>query len=302
LAFQEVLKAKDAQMKLKFADRFPTRLPDSTADVPSHMFHRIQLKDPNKVNNGKGYAAPKRYQESWKRLLDDHLKAGRIRPSSSEYTSPAFCVPKEIAGVPDLTVDPHWVNDYRALNSNTIRDSFPLPRVDDILTDCGKGKVFGKMDMTNSFFQTRVHPDDIHLTAVRTLWGLYEWTVMPQGGCNAPATHQHWMTDALRELISKICHVYLDNIIIWLQTMEEHEQNCTAVLEALRKASIYCNQAKSNLFATELCFLGQIISDAGIKPDPRKTDGIASWPQPTSGDSWDSPNMSLPSYQHSPNI
>jgi hypothetical protein len=143
LSFQEVLKAKDAKMKLKFADRFPLRLPDSTADVPGHMFHRIRLKDPTKVNNGKGYAAPKKYQESWKRLLDDHLKAGRIRPSSSEYASPAFCVPKYIAGVPDLSVDPRWVNDYRALNSNTVRDSFPLPRVDDILADW-KAAWFGR--------------------------------------------------------------------------------------------------------------------------------------------------------------
>jgi hypothetical protein len=120
LSFQEVLKAKDAKMKLKFTDRFPLRLPDSTADVPGHMFHRIRLKDPTKVNNGKGYMAPKKYQESWKRLLDDHLKAGRIRPSSSEYASPAFCIPKYIAGVPDLSVDPRWVNNYRALNSNTV--------------------------------------------------------------------------------------------------------------------------------------------------------------------------------------
>jgi hypothetical protein len=190
LSLQEALAAKDAQMKLRFADRFPLRIPDSTAEIPGHMFHRIRLKDPTKVNNGKGYAAPKKYQESWKRLLDEHLMAGHLRPSSSEYASPAFCVPKYIAGVPDLTVDPCWVNDYRALNSNTVRDNFPLPCVEDILADCGKGKIFGKMDMTNSFFQTRVHPDDIHLTAVRTLWGLYEWTVMPQGGCNAPATHQ----------------------------------------------------------------------------------------------------------------
>jgi hypothetical protein len=77
------------------------------------------------------------------------------------------------------------------------------------------------------------------------------------------------MTDALQELISKICHVYLDDIIIWSQTMEEHERNCAAILEVLHKASIYCNQAKSNLFTTELCFL------------PRKTDCIAAWPQPT---------------------
>jgi hypothetical protein len=89
------------------------------------------------------------------------------------------------------------------------------------------------------------------------------------------------MTDALQELIGKICHVYLNDIIIWSQTLEEHEWNCTAILKALRKASIYCNQAKTNLFATELCFLGHIVSSTGIKPDPQKTDRIAAWPQPT---------------------
>jgi len=169
LAFQELLKEKDVEMKLKFADWFPLRLPDSTDNIPGHMFHHIRLKDPTKVNNGRGYAAPKKYQEPWKRLLDDHLKAGRIRPSSSKFASPAFCVPKYIAGIPDLTVNPWWVNGYWALNSNTVRDNFPLPCIDDILTDCEKGKIFGKMDMTNSFFQTQVHPDDIHLTAVGPL-------------------------------------------------------------------------------------------------------------------------------------
>ena len=134
--------------------------------------------------------------------------------------------------------------------------------------------------MTNSFFQMQVHPDDIHLTTIRTLWGLYEWTIMPQGGCNAPATHQCRMTDALREHIGKICHVYLDNIIIWSQTLEEHKRNCKTILEALQEASIYCNEAKSNLFTTELCFLRHIILGVGIKPDPHKTDRIATWPQP----------------------
>ena len=79
------------------------------------------------------------------------------------------------------------------------------------------------------------------------------------------------MTNALQELIGKICHVYLNDIIIWSQTLEEHEQNCTTILEALRKASIYCNWVKSNLLATELYFLGHIISGTGIKPNPHKT-------------------------------
>ena len=88
------------------------------------------------------------------------------------------------------------------------------------------------------------------------------------------------MTDALQELIGNICHVYLDDIIIWSQNLEEHERNCITILEALCKASIYCNQAKSNLFATELSFLRHIVSAMGIRPDPRKTDRITMWPLP----------------------
>ena len=281
ISFQEKLAKKDLEMKKKYEDRFPLRLPDTSTDVPDHIYHRIRLKDPNKTMKGRGYSAPKKYHDSWKNLLDEHLKAGRIRPSSSEHSSPAFCVPKYRNGVPDMTVPPRWVNDYRELNANTIKDNFPLPRIDDILADCAKGKIFGKMDMTNSFFQTRVHPDDIYLTAVRTPWGLYEWVVMPMGGCNAPSTHQRRMTDALRELIGKICHVYLDDIIIWSQTVEEHEMNISRVLEALRKANLYCNGSKTTLFSTEISFLGHKISAAGIQADPRKVDRILDWPQPT---------------------
>ena len=281
ISFQEQLNKKDAEMKQRFSDRFPLRLPDTTTEVPDHIYHRIRLKDPNLTVKGRGYSAPKKYHDPWKKLLDEHLQAGRIRPSSSEHASPSFCVPKYRDGVPDLTIPPRWVNDYRELNSNTIRDNFPLPRVDDILSDCARGKIFGKMDMTNSFFQTRVHPDDIHLTAVRTPWGLYEWTVMPMGGCNAPSTHQRRMTDALRELIGKICHVYLDDIIIWSQTIEEHEANITKVLEALRRANLFCNGSKTTLFSTEISFLGHKISAEGIQADPRKINRILEWPQPT---------------------
>ena len=118
---------------------------------------------------------------------------------------------------------PRWVNDYRALNANTVLDSYPLPRVDDILTDCAKGKIWSKLDMTNSFFQTRVHPDDIPLTAVTTPFGLYEWTVMPQGLKNTPLIHQRRMNSALREHIGKFCHIYIDDIVIWSSSIDEHK-------------------------------------------------------------------------------
>jgi hypothetical protein len=95
-----------------------------------------------------------------------------------------------------------------------------------------------------------VHPDDIQYTAIATPLGLYEWTVMPQGGTNAPATHQRCMYLALKKYIGSICHVYLDDIIIWSQSMEEHENNLRLVLEALRPSHLYCSPKKTTLFAT----------------------------------------------------
>jgi hypothetical protein len=136
-----------------------------------------------------------------------------------------------------------------------------LPRIDDILADCARGKVWGKIDMTNSFFQTLVNPDHIKYTATLTPFGLWEWVVMPMGLRNSPATHQRRVMLALKDLIGKICHVYLDDIIIWSSSVTEHRVNVTAVLEALRAAELYCSAKKSTLFETEIDFLGHHISE-----------------------------------------
>ena len=180
----------------------------------------------------------------------------------------------------DPTVLPRWVNDYRALNENTVPDHYPLPCIETILSDCAKGSIWGKIDMTNSFFQTWVHPDDVKFTAVMTPFGLYEWVVMPMGCRNAPATHQRRMNQALRKYIGKICHVYLDDIVIWSSSIEEHRRNVRTILQALRDADLYCSEKKSQLFTTELDFLGHHISQRGIAPDERKVEKIRNWPVP----------------------
>lgn len=177
---------------------------------------------------------------------------------------------------------PRWVNDYRILNKHTVPDRHPLPKISDILADCAKGKIWGKLDMTNLFFQTRVHPDNVPYTAVTTSFGLYEWLVMPQGGCNAPATHQRRMFDALRPLIGNICHVYLDDIIIWSQSLEKHRRNVETVLLALREHHLYASLKKTTLFAIEIDFLGHHISGKGIEADPKKVEKILDWPIPKS--------------------
>ena len=128
---------------------------------------------------------------------------------------------------------PHWVNDYHVLNSNTVLDLYPLLHVDDILADCAKGCIWSHLDMMNSFFQTQVHPDDVHLTVVTTPFGLYEWMAMPQGLKNAPPIHQHRMNAALCSFIGKICHIYIDNIVIWSNMIQEHVKHIDIIMKAL---------------------------------------------------------------------
>lgn len=175
--------------------------------------------------------------------------ASQIQPSSSAHFSPAFIISKA-----DPIVLPCWVNDHCQLNLNTIPDSHPLPCIDEILWDYAKGKLFGKIDMTNSFFQTKVHSDNIHLTTSLTSWRLYKWSIMPMGVWNAPSCHQHCITGVLHHLIRKICHIYLNDIIIWSQTLTEHETNVCKVLEALWATSLYCLPKKTswNCIACEL--------------------------------------------------
>jgi hypothetical protein len=114
--------------------------------------------------------------------------------------------------------------------------------------------------MTDSFFHTKMDPDSIHLTAVTTLLGLYEWLVMPQGLRNAPPVHQRWVTAALCPFLEIFAHIYLDDIIIWSNSLEEHTAQIKLVMDTLRKARLYCNAKKSKFYLTELVFLGHQIS------------------------------------------
>jgi hypothetical protein len=134
--------------------------------------------------------------------------------------------------------------------------------------------------MTNSFFQTRLHLDSVKYTAVNTPFGLYEWLVMPMGLHNSPAVHQCCVLAALHNLIGSICHVYLDNIIIWFDIIEEHKVNVMLVLEALCLAHLYCSLKKSSLFCIEVDFLSHHISEWRIEAYKMKVEQIINWPTP----------------------
>jgi len=189
LELQQKYNALEEKLKTEFKETFEP-IPH-VHNLPDDVYCRIKLKDATKTISKRTYGCLRKYREAWKTLIDKHIDSGKIRLSNSEFASPSFIIPKM-----DPTALPRWVNDYRELNSNVVIDSRPLPRVDDILVDCAKGKIWAVFDMTDSFFQTRVHPDDIHLTAVTTPFGLYEWTVMPMGYRNAPSIHQLVMQTA----------------------------------------------------------------------------------------------------------
>ena len=222
-------------------------------EFPTDVYCRIQLKDTTKSITTRTYSSPQKYQEAWQILLKHHEDARWIQPSNSSSASPYFLVPKT-----DSIVLPHWVNDYQVLNSNMVLDSYPLPHVDDILADCAKGHIWSHLNMTNLFFHTRVHPDDIYLMVVTTPFGLYEWMVMPQGLKNSPPIHQCRMNTTLHPLIGKICHIYIDDIVIWSNTIAEHVKHIDMVMKSLIASCLFCNPKKCDFYLTEMDFLGHL--------------------------------------------
>lgn len=238
LTFRQRVAIMESNLLSNFQDVFQP-LPHVN-NLPQNVTARIKLRNAEQTIKTRTYTCPRKFWDVWKTLIRQHLNSGHIRPSCSPHASPAFIIPKA-----DPSVLSRWVNDYRQLNKNTIADSHPLLRIDDILNDCTKGKIWGTIDMTNSFFQTHMEPADIPLTAVSTPFGLFKWTVMPMGLKNAPAIHQWRVTVALHPWIGKICHIYLDNVVVWSNTVEEHLVNVRTILQALQEAGLYCNPQKN---------------------------------------------------------
>jgi len=226
LAGEEQLERLGSEIKLLYADVFKP-IPH-VDEMLSSVLCKISLKDANKTISARSYSCPCKFCDAWSTLIQQHLDAGRIRPSSLAHASLAFLIPKA-----DTTDLPCWVNDYCQLNSNTVTDSHPLPRMDDILADAGQGKIWSKLDMTDSFFHMKMDPDSIALTAVTTPLGLYEWMVMPQGLQNAPPVHQWQVMAVLRPFLVRFAHIYLDDIIIWSNSLEEHTRHIKLIMDTL---------------------------------------------------------------------
>lgn len=207
--------------------------------------------------------------------VETNLRKGFIRRSTSSAGSPVLFVCKK-TGELRLCVD------YRGLNAITKKNRYPLPLFDDLLDRVQGCKVFSVLDLKNAFNLIRVRDGDEWKTAFRTHLGLFEYTVMPFGLTNAPGIFQGFIQDTLRNLLDVVCVVYIDDILIFSRTPEEHEHHVKLVLNRLHEAGLFANAKKCAFEQSEVEYLGYLLSSDGIKMHPRKLETIADWPTPAS--------------------
>ena len=160
--------------------------------------------------------------------------------------------------------------DYRALNRQTIRDRYPLPRIDDLLDRLGKARHFTTLDLASGYHQIAVKDEDIPKTAFRTQRGQFEFVVMPFGVTNAPATFQRMMNSIFKEELDDSVLVYLDDILIFSRTLQEHIQHIRGALEKLRAAQLYARLHKCAFFQQKVEYLGFDVSSPGDSTKSRK--------------------------------
>jgi len=210
-----------------------------------------------------------------KKQLTDLIDSEFIQPSKSPYGAPILFVRKK-DGKLRMCVD------YRALNKITVKNRYPLPRVDDLMDQLHGATVFSKLDLQSGYWQIRIAKDDVPKTAFRTRYGHYEWKVMPFGLTNAPATFQALMNNILQPYLDKFVVVYLDDILIYSKSPEEHLQHIDQVLQVLQDNQLYVGLDKCAFGLSQIDFLGHIIGADGIKPDPKKITAVTEWPVPNS--------------------
>ena len=197
-----------------------------------------------------------------------------LQPSHSPYAAPVVLIEK-----PDGSV--RFCVDYRKLNEVTVKDTYPLPRMDDLLGVLHGKKFFTALDLESGYWQIPMAEADKHKTAIITPVGLYEWNTMPFGLMNAPAVFQRAMDYMLAGAKWNHCLVYLDDVLVCSETFEEHLGHLDDVFSRMVRANFKLKPSKCRLMPKELLFLGHLISEQGIRPNPAKVAVLAAWPRPT---------------------
>ena len=232
-----------------------------------------------KLNNEEPFKEPYRrippaLIEEVREHIQEMLQAGAIRDSESPYSSNVVIVRKKDGSI-------RFCVDFRKLNSRTVQDAYAIPRIEDSLHLLSGTKYFSKLDLRSGYWQVEVAEEDKCKTAfqVGTL-GFYEFNRMPFGLCNAPATFQRLMERCMGDMNLRDCLIYLDDIVVFSTTFEEHVERLEAVFRRLQTNNLKLKASKCEFFKREVTYLGHVVSEEGIRTDPTKTEAVLNWPVP----------------------
>ncbi|GBG59590.1 hypothetical protein CBR_g49850 [Chara braunii] len=237
--------------------------------------HSIQLVPDYRVHHQAPYRLPIPEATELKRQLEELLRLGFIKPSNSPWGAPVLFARKA-----DGTL--RFCIDYRGLNRCTVKNSYPIPRSDELFDRLAGNCFFTKIDLRSGYHQIRVVAANQPKTAFRSRFSHYEFTVMPFGLTNAPATFQRAMNDIFRDILEQYVLVYLDDIVVYSRTLEDHLRHLRDVLDRLRRHGFYAKLSKCRFAQHKVDFLGQYVSNQGLHIDDAKITAIAEWPAPTS--------------------
>ncbi|CAK1577892.1 unnamed protein product [Parnassius mnemosyne] len=206
------------------------------------------------------------------------LDQGIVRPSESAWRSRIWVVPKKV----DASGKQKWhlIVDFRKLNEKTLDDKYPIPNISDVLDKLGKCQYFTTLDLASGFYQVEMDPQDIAKTVFNVEHGHFEFLRMPMGLKNSPSTFQRVMDNVLRGLQNHICLVYLDDIIVFSTSLQEHMVNLDKVFSRFRESNLKVQPDKSEFLKHETAYLGHIITRDGIKPNPDKISAVQKYPIP----------------------
>jgi hypothetical protein len=205
-----------------------------------------------------------------KKQIDELSEKGYIRPSTSPWAALVLFVEKK-DGTKRMCID------YRCLNEVTIKNKYPLPRIEDLFNQLRGDSVFSKIDLRSGYHQLRIRPSDIPKTTFITKYGLYEFTVMSFGLMNAPAYFMYLMNSVFMDYLDKFVVVFIDDILIYSQNEQEHEEHLRNILQRLRDCQLYAKLSKCEFWISEVLFLGHIINREGLAVDPKKVTTILDW-------------------------
>ena len=254
---------------------FPDVFPDDIAGLPSERevefpIDLIPRTEPISIPPYR--IAPVELREL-KAQLEELLSKGFIRPSISPWGAPVLFVKKKDGSL-RLCID------YRQLNKVTIRNQYPLPRIDELFDQLQGSRVYSKIDLRSGYHQLRVQEGDVPKTAFRTRYGHYEFLVMPFGFTNAPAALMDLMTRVFQPYLDRFLIVFIDDILLYSGSSEEHSEHLRILLQTLRERQLYAKLSKCQFWLDKVAFLGHVISAEGVTVDPQKIEAVVNWKLP----------------------